>query len=79
MMYRCEQCASDAEKVHWYRHCLEVGGIAAPPLGIWAAWGECFTSSRTARGRQDMDVLRPSLLSQKKNHFRIKMAFKTIR
>lgn len=34
MIYRCEQCASDAEKVHWYRTCLEVCGIAVPLLGI---------------------------------------------
>lgn len=42
--------------------CLEVGAVT--PLGIWAAWGKCFTFSRTARGRQDMNLLGPPLLPQ---------------
>lgn len=46
--------------------CLKVGGVAITPLAIWAAWGKLFTSSRTARGRQDMNLLGLPLLSQNK-------------
>lgn len=61
MMYRCEQCASDGKCIG-AGTCIEACAIAVPSPGIWAAWGECFTTSRTVRDRQDMNLLRSSLL-----------------
>ena len=46
--------------------CLKVGGVAVTTLGFWAARGRCFISSRTARGRQDRNLLSLPLLPQNK-------------